>query len=83
MCDKSESQPTWQQLEHAIRRNFGGLDGTELDPLEVFKQNLPSNESPDLSQVKPNVKIIVYDIKCLYYNTVCFAATSLVESRLF
>ena len=56
MCDKSGSPPTWPQFEHAIRRNFGGLDGTELDPLEEFRKNLPSNHEPlDLTDVPPEV----------------------------
>ncbi len=28
------SPPTWKQLEHAIRRNFDGMDS--VNPVEVF-----------------------------------------------
>ena len=33
---KSGQIPRWHQLEHAIRRNFGGL--TERTPVEIFKR---------------------------------------------
>lgn len=56
MCDKSGSPPTWPQLEHAIRRNFGGLDEATLNPLDEFKRNLPCIKEPlDLSQIPPEV----------------------------
>ena len=31
---KSHEEPTWLELEHAIKRNFGGLDHT--DPVKIF-----------------------------------------------
>lgn len=34
---KSGQVPRWHELEHAIRRNFGGL--TEQTPIEIFKRN--------------------------------------------
>ena len=33
---KSGERPRWHLLEHAIRRNFGGL--IEGDPVEIFKR---------------------------------------------
>lgn len=30
--------PSWPQIQYAIMRNFGGLDG--MDPIKVFKDNL-------------------------------------------
>jgi len=33
---KSGERPRWQQLEHAIKRNFGGL--VEGEPVEIFKR---------------------------------------------
>ena len=42
MCHKSNRAPTELQLEHALRRNFGGLEQEDLNPLEIFKQHLPS-----------------------------------------
>ncbi len=38
---KSKGSPTtWKQLEHAVRRNFDGLDGVE--PMTVFSKNIHS-----------------------------------------
>ena len=56
MCDKSDNPPTWPQLEHAIKRNFGGLESTELDPVKIFMDKLPCRrEPPDLSGVPEEV----------------------------
>ena len=33
---KSGDRPRWHQLEHAIKRNFGGL--VEGEPVEIFKR---------------------------------------------
>ena len=39
---------TWMQMQHAILRNFGGLEG--LDPLKVFDQKITNiNKSLDVS----------------------------------
>ena len=46
MCQKSNRPPTELQLEHAIRRNFGGLEQKGLNPLEIFKEYLPSTGKP-------------------------------------
>jgi len=35
---KSRLEPTWPEMVHAIKRNFGGLDCK--DPVAVFGQNL-------------------------------------------
>ena len=41
MCDKSGGQPlSWPQLEHAIKRNFGGLESEQFNPFEVFKKEI-------------------------------------------
>ena len=32
-------EPGWKDIEHAIRRNFGGLD--EIDPVKIFKEQFP------------------------------------------
>ncbi len=29
---------SWPQMEHAIRRNFGGLESEEINPLEEFRK---------------------------------------------
>lgn len=36
--EKSKKQPTWHEMLHAIKRNFGGLD--QVDPVESFRNNL-------------------------------------------
>ena len=50
LCEKSDrpGPPTWPQLEHAICRNFGGLDDQDFDPLEEFRKRIPNREDPDL-----------------------------------
>ena len=56
MCEKSNCPPTWPQLEHAIKRNFGGLESTELDPVKIFMDKIPrTREPPDLSSVPEEV----------------------------
>ena len=35
---KSRIEPTWLELEHAIRRNFGGLDC--IDPVKIFADKM-------------------------------------------
>ena len=38
---KITNQPlTMEQLEHAVKRNFGGLDKNEVDALEIFKMKI-------------------------------------------
>ena len=51
--------PTGPQLVHAIRRNFGGLEESGVDPEKIFFDKLPRNidEAPDLTNIDPAVKI--------------------------
>ena len=63
MCDKSDNPPTWPQLEHAIKRNFGGLESTELDPVKIFMDKLPCRrEPPDLSGVPEEVNGMIHTV---------------------
>ena len=39
---KSGERPRWHQLEHAIKRNFGGL--VEGEPVEIFKRYYPETD---------------------------------------
>ena len=57
LCEKSKipGPPTWSQLEHAIRRNFGGLDDQDFDALEEFRKRIPNREDPDLTHIPPEV----------------------------
>ena len=60
MCEKTQSDPTNKQLEHAIKRNFGGHD--KVDAFEIFKSNIleletERQQNDDLSeQVHVNVE---------------------------
>ena len=59
MCEKSGASPTWAQLEHAIRRNFGGLESEELDPLKIFMNKLPTlRDPPELSGIPEEVSSV-------------------------
>ena len=50
MCEKSNRPPTGPQLQHAIKRNFGGLE--DFNTYEIFKNKLPNIEQqPELSAV--------------------------------
>ena len=40
MCEKTQMEPTSAQLEHAIRRNFGGSE--QVKTYEIFKRKIPS-----------------------------------------
>ena len=60
MCERSGLPPTWPQLEHAIRRNFGGmesdkLEADQLDPMEEFKQHIHITKIPDLQSIPEKV----------------------------
>ena len=56
MCQKSNRLPTWPQLEHAIKRNFGGLETKQLIPFEVFSAKIHMDRSEqDLSDVSEEV----------------------------
>ena len=60
---------TGPQLVHAIRRNFGGLEESGVDPEKVFFDKLPKdlNKAPDQSTVSLDVSIFIH---CRNY--VCF-----------
>ena len=56
MCEKSGRPPTWPQLLHAIKRNFGGLKIGGQDPIQLFERRLPGSRNlPDLTDIKPHV----------------------------
>ena len=61
MCHKSNRPPTEQQLEHAIRRNFGGLEQKDLNPLEIFKEHLPSTEK------QAEIMVLTEEVCCSCY----------------
>ena len=46
---KSRQPPNWSEMEHAIRRNFGGLDN--VNPLQVFSSKIQNVEKfPEVSE---------------------------------
>ena len=50
MCERSGRPPTWPQLEHAIKRNFGGLESEKLKPFREFEKLIAmSRELPECS----------------------------------
>ena len=54
MCQKSQKPPTGLQLQHAIKRNFGGLD--DFDTYDIFKTYLKNIEDqPDLTSLSKEV----------------------------
>ncbi len=55
MCQKSNRLPTWAQLEHAIRRNFGGLETKKLNPFNEFEELIHINREQDLTDVPIHV----------------------------
>ena len=55
MCQKSNHLPTWPQIEHAIKRNFGGLETKDLNPFREFEKLIPINQDLHLSDVPKEV----------------------------
>ena len=43
MCEKTNMPPTRPQLVHAIKRNFGGLEESGVDPERMFFDQLSRN----------------------------------------
>lgn len=56
MCKASKREPTDRQLEHAIKRNFGGYN--KFDPYEVFQKYLGVKTLTAKSHVK-SVSILI------------------------
>ena len=60
MCKHTEMQLTGPQLQHAIKRNFGGLDHKEVDINKIFKNHIKELEhKPDLNHIK-NEEVDLY-----------------------
>jgi hypothetical protein len=52
---EKKDKPSWTELEHAIRRNFGGLD--EIDAVEIFRKHVTDD---DMMQVPSQEMMTVY-----------------------
>ena len=52
---------TGPQLVHAIKRNFGGLEESGVNPEKIFFDKLPKNihDPPDLTTVDPHVNFVI------------------------
>ena len=57
MCQKSNCLPTWPQLEHAIKRNFGGLETKDLNPFKEFADLIHDKQEVDLTDIPFEVHI--------------------------
>ena len=53
MCKEAELKLSWHQIEHAVRRNFGGLE--QFDPLKVFRNKVIMPHVTDLSHFPQQV----------------------------
>ena len=53
MCKEADLKLTWHQIEHAVRRNFGGLE--QFDPLRVFRNKVIMPPVTDLSHFPQQV----------------------------
>ena len=57
MCDESKMPPTGPQLEHAIKRNFGGFKSEKFNPFEEFTKLIPIDP-----EIPPQVPEEVFSI---------------------
>ena len=58
MCKNTDCEPTEKQLEHAIKRNFGGL--ADLNTFEIFQNHLKTiKRSSSPNTVKEVVRCII------------------------
>ncbi|PFX19443.1 E3 ubiquitin-protein ligase RNF213 [Stylophora pistillata] len=53
---KSKKRPLWQELEHAIKRNFGGL--VEGDPVGIFKRYYTEKDVHDKGETSTTIRLI-------------------------
>lgn len=67
MCEKTRMPPTGPQLVHAIKRNFGGLEESGVDPEGMFFEKLPRNihESPNMNSFHPDVNTCLTVNSCM------------------
>ena len=55
MCEKTQSDPTNKQLEHAIKRNFGGYE--KVNAFDIFKLNIPQFETESQQNEEMSEKV--------------------------
>jgi len=57
MVEKTNQPLTMKQLEHAVMRNFGGLEDEEVDAVAIFKQHINITEEEEVND-DPLVSIL-------------------------
>ena len=79
MCERSGGLPlSGPQLEHAIKRNFGGLESDNFSPEEIFKTAIDFSDKrhwPDFSAISEVVRPTISVIEGLNqysHSCVCF-----------
>ena len=74
MCQSTESEPTDKQLEHAIKRNFGGLQ--ELNTYEIFMTYLKdvkrSKQATTKEVIDSFYMILIVALKKIEYSLFYF-----------
>ena len=58
MCERTGNPPTEKQLEHAIKRNFGGLE--KLDTYKIFMTHLGNIDFTIPPEVSRKIKKTYY-----------------------
>jgi len=58
MVKKTNQPLTMKQLEHAVMRNFGGLEDEEVDAVAIFKEHIHIAEGEQVID-DPLVSILV------------------------
>ncbi len=70
MCQKSSGKLTWQQMEHAIKRNFGGFTSDDWNLFDEFdKRIVMDREKPNLHHINEEVSSIC--MYAIYTHTTC------------
>ncbi|XP_053396356.1 E3 ubiquitin-protein ligase rnf213-alpha-like [Mercenaria mercenaria] len=52
--EKAKRKPTWHEMLHAIKRNFGGLDEDKVDPVDSFRSYLATIDFGEQSGPNPD-----------------------------
>ena len=65
MCKITERHPTWQQLEHAIKRNFGGFESGELKPFIIFEKYLVDEHLK--VTYNPDTDALSNEVNCMFF----------------
>ena len=69
MCERSVGLPlSGPQLEHAIKRNFGGLESSTFSPVNIFKTAIDFEDSghrPDFTSISEEVSQLLSALRIL------------------